>query len=609
MTFLDIRNLVVEGRTPAGEWLPTVHGVDLSVAAGEVVALIGESGAGKSTVALAAMGYARPGTRFRQGQVRLAGQEMLTLPPSSRRRIRGAQMAYVAQSAQASLNPAMTIGEQIHEPFAIHRIMPEGGVRQRVAQLLTRLDLPSAAAFTRRYPHQLSGGQQQRVMMAMALTCSPSLLILDEPTTALDATTQIEVLKALKAALADNRGAAIYVSHDLAVVAQVADRIVVLRNGRIVEQGITADIVDAPRELYTQQLVEAFRPRAPAKPAGSIDNGAAALLEVEDASSTYVRDRLFRKPDKTQNVLNDITFDLRPREALAIVGESGSGKSTLARVIAGLQPINGGRVRFRGNSLAGRSRDRSREALRAIQIVLQSPDLSLNPGQRIQQAIGRPLQFFFGMSNAEIPARVAELLAMVGLPADYAGRFPSELSGGQRQRVSIARAFAARPDIVICDEILSALDALVARQVLDLMRKLRAEHDVAYLFVSHDIATVATFADRVMVLYAGRICEIGPPAEVFQPPHHPYTALLLSSVPVLRLNWLKETVASNAPRPTQGRAWNGVGCPFHARCGLAVRGQCDAAPPPIRQVTKDHAIHCHRSIAELSAVGSSSCVA
>ena len=601
MTMLAISNLVIEGRLPNGGWRRTVHGIDLAVAAGEVVALIGESGAGKSTVALAAMGYTRPGTRVTAGEARLGGVDLLTLPNATRRKMRGTAMAYVAQSAQASLNPAMSIGEQVAEPFTIHRQTPPGGSHQRVLDLLARLDLPANAGFTRRYPHQLSGGQQQRVMMAMAMTCSPGLLILDEPTTALDVTTQIEVLKALKTVLKGNNGAAIYVSHDLAVVAQIADRIVVMQHGRVVEQGPTAEIIHAPQTLYTRQLVEAFRPRPVS--AGSGAEIGAPLLDVTAVSSSYARKPFFGRARKAPQVLQDVSLALRPREVLAIVGESGSGKSTLARVVAGLQPVTGGSVTFRGRKLAERPGQRSKETLRAIQIILQSPDLSLNPGQRIEQAIGRPLEFYFGLTGAAKAARIAELLTMVGLPADYAGRFPSELSGGQRQRVSIARAFAAQPDIVICDEILSSLDALVAGQVLDLMHRLRREHDAAYLFISHDISTVAAFADRVAVLYAGRVCEIGSPAAVFSAPNHPYTALLLDSVPALRTGWLEEVTAARGAVAEPGKQpASGTGCPFYRRCRLAIAGVCDSAAPPRQSTADGHVIYCHHSFAALAAL-------
>ncbi|MGE0095432.1 MAG: ABC transporter ATP-binding protein [Alphaproteobacteria bacterium] len=601
---LQIDDLKVEGRTPRGAWVPTVRGVSVKVHAGEVVALIGESGAGKTTVAMASLCYTRPGTRVVGGKVTLGGVDIFALDARSRRAARGKDVAYVAQSAQAALNPAITIGEQVAEPLLLHGIATPEDARKRALALLARLDLPNPDEIARRYPHQTSGGQQQRVMAAMALTCAPKLLVLDEPTTALDVTTQIEVLKAIKDVIREHRSAAIYVSHDLAVVAQIADRIIVMRHGAMIEEGPTAEIIERPKQPYTRELIGAVKPR-PTGDRGIVaaESAGKVLLETDKVTATFAKSKLFGTLSMGDNVLQDVTIDVRPREVVALVGESGSGKSTLARVIAGLHPSLSGQVRIGGKVLAPRARKRDRDALRRIQVIFQSPDLSLNPEQRIEEAIGRPLELYFGLTGAKRAARVAELLTMVGLPADYAGRYPSELSGGQRQRVSIARAFGAQPDLVLCDEILSSLDTIVAAQVLELMRDLRTKHDVAYLFISHDLATVATIADRVVVLYAGRVAEIGPTASVFSPPHHPYTALLLSSVPALRQGWLEEVIATRPP--TQAQTGTSVpkdiGCSFRTRCPVVVEGTCDRVAPPARRTPGGQVIYCHRELDELRA--------
>jgi peptide/nickel transport system ATP-binding protein len=600
---LEIQGLRVEGRTPRGHWVATVRGVSLTVAPGEVVALIGQSGAGKTTVALASLSYMRPGTRVVSGGVRLDGIDLLALTARARRGARGKDIAYVAQSAQAALNPAITLGEQVAEPMRLHGIATREEARRRAIALLARLDLPDPAELAGRYPHQASGGQQQRVMVAMALICRPKLLVLDEPTTALDVTTQIEVLKAIKDVIGTYRSAAIYVSHDLAVVAQIADRIVVMKDGVVVEQAPTADIITHPHEDYTRELIGAVRPHPVTGGTDFAATETAPLLVVERLSASFAQSRLLWKYDIASNVLQDVDLAIARREVVALVGESGSGKSTLARIIAGLHAPLAGSIVLDGRPLAARARRRDRETLRRIQIIFQSPDLSLNPEQTIGEAIGRPLKHYFSLGGGQRAERVAELLLMVGLAADQAERYPAELSGGQRQRVAIARAFAARPDLVLCDEILSSLDTIVASQVLTLMRDLRARHDVAYLFISHDLATVSAIADRVVVLYAGRVCESGSAASVFGAPAHPYTVLLLASVPALRQGWLEEVMAARSAIQIQtGMAVpRDSGCPFRTRCSLVMPGLCDREPPPERRVAQGHVAYCHREVTELRA--------
>ena len=666
---LAIEELSVEGRPPSGIWVETVHRCSVRVDPGEVVALIGESGAGKTTLALAALGYARPGTRFTGGRVLLQGRDVLAMPASRRRDLRGREVAYVAQSAQAALNPAIPVGEQIVESLALHG-MGEGAPR-RALDLLDLLDLPHPESIARRYPHQISGGQQQRIMMAMALACHPRLLVLDEPTTALDVTTQIEVLKAIKHVIRERDTAAVYVSHDLSVVAQLADRILVMHRGRTVEEGTTAAILTAARQDYTRTLLAAVKPKPGAPPAsvavaieesppagvavaieestparvavamkestparvavamkestpagvpppGSAGvppaNGpqarpcpapagaagadppasAVPVLAVRSVDASYERPRPFRQLARERHVLHGVDLEVHPREVLAVVGESGSGKSTLARVVAGLHPPLAGAVALDGEALAPRARRRRREQLRRIQIVFQSPEQSLNPERRVGESLARPLRLYFGMSGSQQADRIAELLEMVGLDPDFAGRFPAELSGGQRQRVSIARAFAARPDVILCDEVLSALDTVVASRILELMKALRERHRVAYVFISHDLATVASIADRVAVMYAGRVVDAGPTGAVFAPPHHPYTQLLIGSVPALRQGWLEEVIASReAEAGMRSNAMlHDLPCPFRRRCPLALPGRCDAEPAPRRQLGEGHTVFC-----------------
>ncbi|MBS37231.1 MAG: ABC transporter [Thiotrichales bacterium] len=600
---LRIENLFVEGQTPSQEWVPIARDANVEVNPGEIVSLIGESGAGKTTVALAALGYCRPGTRFAGGSVILDGTDLLKLSADQLRDVRGRRIAYVAQSASAALNPRILIGKQLIEGLLVHGVMNAREGHKRIIEQMELLQLPNPEQMVERYPYQISGGQRQRVMIAMAMTCMPDFLVLDEPTTALDVTTQIEVLKAVREVIQEKGTGAIYVSHDLSVVAQVADQIIVMNDGRQIERSATQQMLDAPVEEYTRMLLGAVRlvPKDESQfPAvDTDDSGQNQLLIVDDVYATYERGD-FLKPWKPEDdILRSVSCTIREREVVALVGESGSGKSTLARVMAGLLPQRTGDVRYRGNSLPPSVRNRNVDQLRKIQIVFQHPDMTLNPARSIEYAVGRPLELYFGMQRDERRARVEELLTLVDLPASYADRQPSELSGGEKQRVALARAFGAEPELIICDEVLSSLDTLVATTILELLKDLKERLGVAYLFVSHDLATVATIADRVIVMYAGRICEQGPTREVFSPPYHPYTDLLISSVPELRTDWLTD-VLKTREGVSAGRGSFPVdaGCAFRTRCPMMIEGVCDTQTPPLRALTEntDHGVYCHHDV-------------
>lgn len=524
---LQIRGLKVAA--PNGTIL--VDGIDLDLARGEVKGLIGESGAGKSTIGLAAMGYGRNGCRIVDGEIVVDGISLMKIGRTGREAVRGARIAYVAQSAAAAFNPAMKIGHQIIEGPLYHGIMNRQEAQAWMLELLEALQLPDFCNFGNRYPHQVSGGQLQRAMVAMAMSCRPDILVLDEPTTALDVTTQIEVLALLRDLIQRYKTAALYITHDLAVVAQVADSITVLRHGKRVEEGSAERILEHPQEEYTKRLVSERETSMAGQ--GVHHESGEVLLDVRDVTAHYGR----------KNVLDNVHLTLRRGETLAIVGESGSGKSTLARVIAGLPPHSSGVISLAGHRLADSYKNRSREELRRIQLVYQLPDVALNPRQTIGDIIGRPMSFYFYMKEDQRVSEVGRLLDLVGLPRDFAERLPKALSGGQKQRVCIARALAARPDLIICDEVTSALDPLVAEEILRLLRSLQDELSVSYLFITHDLGVVRRLADRTMVMQHGVIVETGITADVFAPPYKPYTEQLITSVPELRRDWLDGVLA------------------------------------------------------------------
>ena len=514
--------------TTAGKVL--VHDVDLYLQRGEVLGLIGESGAGKSTIGLAALVYARAGCRITGGRILLAGRDLRSLDAAGRRSIRGTRVAYVAQSAAAAFDPAMTIGDQVCEGPVRHGLMTARAARGHAVELFRALELPNPDSFGARYPHQVSGGQLQRAMTAMALACRPDVLVLDEPTTALDVTTQIEVLVQLKKVIKQYGTAALYVSHDIAVVAQIADRIMVLQHGKTVETGATAQMLSEPRTEYARALI-AERKAATETAAVPTAAQTAPVLTVESLSVGYGQ----------RIVVKSARFNVAKGETVAVVGESGSGKTTLAHAVCGQVAPRSGRILFSGAPLAAHFSRRSREELRRIQLVLQSPDVALNPRHTIEQIVGRPLAFYFNTPSAARRRRVAELLCLVGLDTALAERKPGQLSGGQKQRVCIARALAAQPDLIVCDEATSALDPLVAEEVLALLRRLQAELGTAYLFITHDLGSVRRIADRVVVMLHGAVVAEGSTAEVLANPH-PYLAKLLASQPEMRPGWLDEVL-------------------------------------------------------------------
>jgi len=586
---LEVKGLRIEGLSEKG-WQEIVRGVNLQLKRGEILGLIGESGAGKSTIGLAAMGFARDGCRITAGEIIFDGIELSSAPENEKRKLRGTRISYVAQSAAAAFNPAHRLLDQFAEGPVDHGVMPRTKAKEKGRALYRSLDLPDPENIGERWPHQVSGGQLQRMMVAMAMSCSPDLIIFDEPTTALDVTTQIEVLKTIKEIVTDSNVAALYITHDLAVVAQLADQLMVLRYGNLVEVNSTGQILEAPKEDYTRALLDA-RTRHEKTTAQFKDSS--TLLSIDSVTAGY---------GKGPDVLQEVSVSVERGRTVAVVGESGSGKSTLARVITGLLPPRSGEILFQGELLPHALAQRTKQQLRKAQMIYQLPDVALNPRQRVRDIVGRPLSFYLGLRGKERERRIIELLEQIELSETYINRLPDELSGGEKQRICIARALAAEPELIICDEVTSALDTIVAKAILDLLQRLQYELQLTYLFISHDIDTVASIADRVVVLYAGRVAEQGSKSAVFQPPFHPYTRLLLSSVPEMKLDWLEKTLSTREAQAGIAREVKITerGCPFAERCPVAIPDICVNVRPPLQTLSSGHLFACQHSPQELA---------
>ncbi len=657
-----------------GFWVNVIDRFSLDIAPGESVGLVGESGCGKTTMLYTLLGYRRPNSRIRQGKVLFQGVDLLKLSPGELQRLRGKHISIVPQNPMTALSPGMRIGRQLIEALETHRWREPGlDNRQRVISLFTSVSLPDPEQLIQKYPHQISGGQQQRVILALAIACNPQLVLLDEPTTGLDVTTQAQILNLLTD-LRHRLGMAIlYVTHNLGVVAQICDRIGVMYAGHLVEVADRHTLFNDPRHPYTQGLIAAvpristpsfrqtlllrgllqrselppgcpFAPRCdfvaqrclqepqtleairsdhavacwrwPELPSfaerladrrsliavgetGKISETTPPLLSVANLQAGYTAERIgFSLRRIPRAIVDEITFDIRPGETFALVGESGSGKTTVARALSGLLPYVRGKLAYQSEyDLKQPMARRPPELLHSIQYVFQNPDASLNPRQRVSVIIGRPLQKFFGLKGMELRRAVERLLADVHLDASFYNRYPDELSGGERQRVALARALAAEPRLLLCDEILSALDVSVQANILKLLAELQEKRGIAFLFISHDLAVVRSLAHRVGVMYMGTLCEVGKVDEVFNPPFHPYTHLLLSAVPEPDPDQVMPAIRSDPGLIREARR---SACPFAPRCPWKIEQVCESETVPWRWMGETHRLHCHLPIEQLS---------
>jgi peptide/nickel transport system ATP-binding protein len=658
-------DLAVSYRQQIG-WQSVLSHINFTIGRGEAFGLVGESGCGKSTVALQLLGYRHPASRIDSGQVLFNGRDLLSLKRSDLDRLRGDRISFVPQNPTTALNPGIRVGSQVIETLRAHgKASDEASGAQRAVELFNLVGLPQPARLIRRYPHQLSGGQQQRVCIAMALACNPDLVVLDEPTTGLDVTTQEQIIELLIDLRARIGMSMLYVTHDLGVLSQIADRVGVMYAGHMVEIAPTSALFSQPRHPYTRGLIASiprldepegtpsrtlrgllrrdelppgcpFQPRcdfaepscaqlpqildqvAPghevacqrwrvlAAPATVPVEGAsirlataeAALLSLEDVTLSYGgKGRWFgvRSSASAFVAVQNLSFSIARGETFALVGESGSGKSTVARAISGLLAPASGKISMQGQPLSPLVRDRSTDQRRLIQYIFQNPDASLNPRARVGKTLARPLELFLDLDSNRVRQRITDALSDTGLDASYAARFPDQLSGGERQRVAIARALIVRPELLLCDEVLSALDVSVQARVLDLLRGLRERHRVTMLFIAHDLAVVRQLADRVAVMYQGQLMEIGETADVFAAPYHPYTHSLIMAVPTLA----RAHEVPRAPRAPSRPVPAKRACAFAGRCPWQVGKVCEDVEPPWRETAHGLAIRCHLPLDDL----------
>jgi peptide/nickel transport system ATP-binding protein len=597
---VEIKHLQVGYRTPDGT-VAAVRDVSFSIAPGELLGLVGESGSGKTTVALAMMNYLSSNSRV-SGEVLYRGTDIMQVRGRRLRELRGGRISMVYQDPMSSLNPAIPVGEQIAEALWSHRRVSRREARKRAVEMMQRMHIADPEVNATRYVHQLSGGMQQRVVIAMAMICDPDLLILDEPTTALDVTTEATILDLIAELKASVHTAILFITHDLGVIARVSDRVGVMYAGELVELRSTTDLFARPQHPYTVALLNATPHGGPAALQGRREE---PLLEARDVVVGFPErswlDSLLRRPPVVVRAVDGISLELRRNESLGLVGESGSGKTTLGKALAGILPVTSGEVRVGGKRWRDLSRAELRDMRRRVQFIFQNPEASLNPRKTVRQLLRRPLVLYRRVSGNEVDKRIMELLELVQLRSEHADRFPHELSGGEKQRVAIARAFAADPDIVIADEPLSALDVSIQAAILQLLADLKERFGTAYLFISHDLNVVRSVCDRVLVMYLGNVYESGAVEHVFVPPQHPYTEALLSAVPVPDplVHQPRIRLEGTVPSPRHPPS----GCKFHTRCPRIWGEICRQQMPPPQLVRDDHLIYCHRPLETLMTTG------
>lgn len=658
-TILEVKDFSLGYTAANNQLVKVLRNVSLRINKGEAIGLVGESGCGKSTLALAMMAFLRQGSQVLNGQIEYHGEDLFKLSQRQIGDLRGGRIGLIPQNAGQSLTPTLKIRGQLFEALKLHSDLPRSQWHQRAIELLKQVRLPAPQAMLERYPHQLSGGQQQRVAIAMALAGNPDMLVLDEPTTGLDVTTQAHILELLSSLRAAMGMTMVFVSHDLGAVARISDRIAVMYAGEIIELGSCADVLRTPAHPYTRGLLasiprldqEGLPPSLPGYPpkVGSISNGCAFaarchyvsdICRVADAplsgnghkvrchmdstlplqqdaynSTVIATDKQeehllsldnvqisYHKPDLWQTLTNqpapvatvdDINFILKRGETLALVGESGSGKSTIMKAISGINTPTEGDIHLQETNLNTKVEKRDAQLKRRIQMIFQNPDASLNPRHTVAEILQQPLKLYFGLDTAQCREKAAELLEIVRLGAHYLDRMPGQLSGGEKQRVAIARCFAGDPELILCDEVTSALDVSVQAAVLKLLKELQQEKGVTYLFIAHDLAVVKSIADQVAVLYQGRLVQVGPVSQVFDGHHHPYTRALLNAVlepdpdhqPILS----NDDVAEQHP-PERG-------CTYQRRCAMA-DDRCMVQNPPWQQ-SDGNRIRCHRPLREL----------